>query len=178
MTIFIEILTKISDFIINGFIITTIFLSLTYWFLKMHRLTLRKINTISNLYLLIGSLVFLAQTSFEISHEYIVNNDYNKYVLSNRLFGPYCIAFWVPIIFQGFLPQILWIKKIRQNLIASNALVPFLLSAKYMPMINSYQSEYLPSGWALNFNFAGLILDFILFGILITITFVLMRKKS
>lgn len=170
-------LTNISDLIINGFIISTIILSLAYWFMAEHRHTINKIIRISNLYLIIGSLIFLAQTAFEISFDSLENNDYNQYALSNRLIGPYWLAFWVPIFLQGLLPLILWIKKISQNLLASIALVPFLLFANYMPLINSHQSEYLPSGWALKINFAGLILDFILFGILITITFILKNSK-
>ena len=68
-----------------------------------------------------------------------------------RAFGPYWISTWVMIIFNGVLPQLLWIPKLRTN-------VPFLfvLSVlinigmwfeRYVIIIGGLSREYDPAVW-------------------------------
>ncbi|MCH8132785.1 MAG: hydrogenase [Deltaproteobacteria bacterium] len=68
-----------------------------------------------------------------------------------RAFGPYWISTWVMIIFNGVLPQLLWISKLRTN-------VPFLfvLSVlinigmwfeRYVIIIGGLSREYDPAVW-------------------------------
>lgn len=68
-----------------------------------------------------------------------------------RAFGPYWISTWVMIIFNGVLPQLLWISKLRTN-------VPFLfvLSVlinigmwfeRYVIIVGGLSREYDPAVW-------------------------------
>lgn len=68
-----------------------------------------------------------------------------------RAFGPYWISTWIMIIFNGVLPQLLWISKLRTN-------VPFLfvLSVlinigmwfeRYVIIIGGLSREYDPAVW-------------------------------
>jgi Ni/Fe-hydrogenase subunit HybB-like protein len=70
-----------------------------------------------------------------------------------RAFGPYWISTWCMIVFNTFLPQLLWIKKLRTN-------VPFLFVLcffinlgmwfeRYVIIITSLSREYIPAAWGI-----------------------------
>lgn len=171
-------LLTISDFIINGFVLAIIPLFLAYWLLPTQRQDVRKLITISSVYLIIGSLIFLALSIRQILSYSEGNNEWEKYALTNRLFGSYWFSYWGAALFKGIIPQILWINKARRNIWISIAVVPFLLVDFYMPLIHSNRRDYLPSLWTTYFDFTGFFLNILIFGIILIITFILIRKKN
>jgi hypothetical protein len=172
-----EILSTISGFIFSGFLLTTIFLFPAYWIFSTHRPIFRKLIILSYIYLIIGSFIFLVFSIRQILSYSGGNDEWEKYAFTNKLWGSYCFAYWGTTLFKGFLPQILWIKKIRKSVWTSIILVPFLLIDFYMPLLFSTERTYLPSSKTMYFDFLELFFYFMIFVFLLTITFILTRKK-
>lgn len=171
-----EILITISDTIIKGFITTIVVLIFTYYFVVSFRPIFKELIVLSNSYLLVGSLVFLVFIIQENLYNYIGNNEWDEYALTNRLFGPYWFTYWCEVLFKGFIPQILWAKKIRQNIWTSIVLLLFLLVDFCLPLLYLQPNDYLQSSWSIYFDFTGLFFKGVFFGFILTITFILIKK--
>src|SRR5262249_55083916 len=80
-------------------------------------ITMRHINNAANIMLATGMMVaygylmeaFMAWYSGEI---------FDQFMMANRAFGPYWWAFWALMLFNVLLPQLLWSKRIRTNLVS------------------------------------------------------------
>jgi molybdopterin-containing oxidoreductase family membrane subunit len=60
-------------------------------------------------------------------------NQYEGFMMLNRLFGPYRYQYWALITCNVILPQVLWFKSVRMN-------VPLLfLFLRYLPMISIFE---------------------------------------
>jgi hypothetical protein len=159
-----DILIIISDFLISGFIFTIGLLFIGYLFMTAHRPTFLKLISISDKFLLVGSIIYII---IQVGNHlfYALDPMYKQ-----ALFGLYWFALWGPIFFKGLLPQILWIKKLRTPWI-SIMLLPFLFAESFVPLLMSYfNSAYLPSNWSYELNYLQLSLVAILYlGILMVV---------
>jgi molybdopterin-containing oxidoreductase family membrane subunit len=80
-------------------------------------------------------------------------NDYEMYMIfRNRIFGKYAFQFWAMFICNALVPQLMWWKKIRENVTAL-----FIISLvinlgmwfeRFNIVITSLSRDYLPSNWA------------------------------
>ena len=41
---------------------------------------------------------------------------YEQYMMQNRMFGPYAAVYWLLILCNILIPQVLWIRKVRSNM--------------------------------------------------------------
>lgn len=172
-----DILSIISNFLISGFILTIILLLSAYWIFSLHRQTLRKLITLSHIYLIIGSSIFLVLSILQISSDSFSNNELEKYAVINRMLGPNWLVYLGPTLFKGFIPQILWIKKIRQSILTSIIMMPFLLVDFYIRLFNSRQ-EYLLSTSRINPDISDIFSQIVIFGTLLTTTYILTKKTN
>jgi Ni/Fe-hydrogenase subunit HybB-like protein len=80
-------------------------------------------------------------------------NPYEEYVIVNRAIGPYAPAYWMLILCNVLVPQLLWSHTIRTKpvvlwTIAVIANVGMWLE-RYVIVITSLHRDYLPSSWAM-----------------------------
>src|SRR5262249_837814 len=80
-------------------------------------------------------------------------NGYEQYVQGNPMFGPYAAGYWSLLACNVFLPQFLWIKKVRTNqgwlfVLALVVLIGMWLE-RYVIVITSLHRDYLPSSWGM-----------------------------
>jgi molybdopterin-containing oxidoreductase family membrane subunit len=73
------------------------------------------------------------------------------YVVMNRAFGYYAIAFWVMIVCNVFVPQLFWFRKIRRS-IPALFIISVLVNVgmwleRYVIIVTSLSRDYLPSSW-------------------------------
>ncbi|MGY8736826.1 MAG: NrfD/PsrC family molybdoenzyme membrane anchor subunit, partial [bacterium] len=70
-----------------------------------------------------------------------------------RAFGPYWFSTWCMIVFNVFMPQLLWIKSLRTNLPFLFVLCFFINLGmwfeRYVIIITSLSREYIPAAWGL-----------------------------
>src|SRR5262249_11142173 len=81
------------------------------------------------------------------------NNEFEKYVQVNRLFGRYAPVYLAVIACNVLAVQVLWVKKIRSNqywlfAVALIVLVGMWLE-RYMIIVTSLHRDFLPSSWGM-----------------------------
>jgi Ni/Fe-hydrogenase subunit HybB-like protein len=80
-------------------------------------------------------------------------NKFDNYMMMNRMFGPYTVAYWILILCNIVIPQALWIKRIRRNRVTL-----FLISIvinigmwleRYVIVVTSLHRDFLSSSWGM-----------------------------
>src|SRR5262249_55303613 len=78
---------------------------------------------------------------------------YEQFAVTNRMFGPYAVAYWALITCNVVIPQLLWFKAVRNNplrlfCVALVVLIGMWLE-RYVIVITSLHRDYLPSSWGM-----------------------------
>ncbi|MHC4392740.1 MAG: NrfD/PsrC family molybdoenzyme membrane anchor subunit, partial [Planctomycetota bacterium] len=114
-------------------------------------ITMGHIGAICKVMVANGSIVGLAYGT-ELFMAWYSGNPYEAFTFSNRAFGPYGWAYWVMVTCNVAIPQLLWIRKLRQNL-----LVVFCIAIavnigmwfeRFVIIMTSLHRDFLPSAWA------------------------------
>jgi molybdopterin-containing oxidoreductase family membrane subunit len=80
-------------------------------------------------------------------------NIYEQFMMVNRMFGPYAFCYWMLIVSNVLIPQLLWSKRVRANsaalfLVALVVLVGMWLE-RFVIVVTSLHRDYLPSSWGM-----------------------------
>ncbi len=86
---------------------------------------------------------------------------FEKYMMMNRMFGPYGWMYWLLILFNVLIPQLLWIPKIMSTvpvlfLIAISVNIGMWLE-RYVIIVVSLSRDFMPSAWG---RYSGTIVDY------------------
>jgi Ni/Fe-hydrogenase subunit HybB-like protein len=80
-------------------------------------------------------------------------NQYDRYMMLNRMTGPYAITFWTLIFCNLIGPQVLWIRKFRQSpwLLFGVSLVvqTGMWLERFVIIITSLHRDFIPSSWGM-----------------------------
>jgi molybdopterin-containing oxidoreductase family membrane subunit len=91
--------------------------------------------------------------SMEAFYAYYSGNIYEFFVLKNRMLGPLAWSYWCLILFNVLIPQLLWIRKVRQNTLAlfCTSLVVLLgmWLERFVIVVTSLHRDFLPSSWGM-----------------------------
>jgi len=132
----------------------------------LHNLiTDRHINNCAKLMLTTGLILAYAYV-IEPFTAWYGGNQFEIYAFKNRAFGPFGWSFWLVILCNVAIPQLLWLPKIRvrpKPLFAVSAVILYgMWLERYMIIITSLHRDYVPSSW---FNFSATVWDnAVLFG--------------
>lgn len=101
---------------------------------------------------LTGLMVAVAySTEFFIA--WYSGNKYEQFVFINRATGPYAWAFWTMFLCNVGLPQLLWVRKLRENvgfLFAMSIVVNIgMWFERFVIITTSIHRDFLPSSWAM-----------------------------
>ncbi len=117
-----------------------------------HYITPSHIEAMCKVLLCTGMLVGLAYgTEFFIA--WYSGNQYERFVFLNRAFGPYAWAYWTMVVCNVFIPQLFWLKSVRNNLV-----IVFIISIfvnigmwfeRFVIITTSLHRDFLPSSWAM-----------------------------
>ncbi|HSL24104.1 MAG TPA: NrfD/PsrC family molybdoenzyme membrane anchor subunit [Vicinamibacterales bacterium] len=78
-------------------------------------------------------------------------NQFETYMIRNRMTGPYAWSYWMLILCNGLVPQLMWFKRLR-----TNAAVLFIVSLvvgvgmwleRFVIIVTSLHRDFLPSSW-------------------------------
>ena len=107
-------------------------------------------------------------------------NEYERFMIYNRMTGPYRHMYWALILCNVIAPNTLWIKNLRTN-------VPYLFFMslvvsvgmwleRYVIIVTSLHRDFLPSAWGM---YSGTIFDWAAFvgtiGLFLTLLFLFLR---
>ena len=124
-------------------------------FYKLHDfITMRHIENMAKITLATGLVVFYGYMT-ELFFGWYSANEYEQYMVQNRMFGPYWYMYWTLIFCNGLTPQLLWFRKVRRNLV-----VLFVISLivnvgmwleRFVIVVTSLHRDFLPSSWGMYF---------------------------
>jgi molybdopterin-containing oxidoreductase family membrane subunit len=115
-------------------------------------ITLRHIDNMAKIMLVTGLIVFYGYV-MEVFFGWYSGSQYEEYLVSNRMFGPYAPMYWALILCNGLIPQLLWFRSIRNNLA-----ILFVLSLivnvgmwleRFVIIVTSLHRDFLPSSWGM-----------------------------
>lgn len=80
-------------------------------------------------------------------------NQYEAYVVTNRAFGPYAPAFWLQILCNVAVPQLLWFRWFRTKPLPLFIVAIFINIGmwveRYVIVITSLHRDFMPSSWGM-----------------------------
>src|SRR6202042_1738358 len=80
-------------------------------------------------------------------------NRYDMFTLWNRLHGPYAGPYWALLICNIFIPQVLWIRKLRTSSVAlfliSGVILVGMWLERFIIVVVSLHRDYLTSSWGM-----------------------------
>ena len=82
-------------------------------------------------------------------------NRFESYMMANRLFGPYAPLFWCLLLCNIGVPQALWFRRIRANVLALFVIAIVvnigMWLERFIIVVTSLHRDFLPPAWALYF---------------------------
>ena len=115
-------------------------------------ITIDHIERMCKVVILTGGIVALSY-AIEFFIAWYSVSEYERFAFANRAFGPYAWAFWIMVVCNVAIPQLLWIKKIRRNVV-----IVFIFSIfinigmwfeRFVIIVTSLHRDFLPSSWAM-----------------------------
>jgi molybdopterin-containing oxidoreductase family membrane subunit len=115
-------------------------------------ITMRHIQNMAKIMLATGLIVFYGYL-MEIFFAWYSGNQYEWYMIRNRVFGPYGHYYWALIFCNGLTPQLLWFKRIRRSIpmifIISVIVSIGMWLERFVIVVTSLHRDFLPSSWGM-----------------------------
>jgi molybdopterin-containing oxidoreductase family membrane subunit len=114
-------------------------------------ITMKHIHAICKVLVFTGSIVALAYLT-EAFTAWYSQSQYEKFVFLNRMMGPFAWAYWIMVTCNVVSPQLLWIRKVRNSVLAI-----FILSLvvnvgmwfeRFVIIVTSLHRDFLPTSWS------------------------------
>ena len=143
-------------------------------------ITMRHIENMAKVMLVTGLVVVYGYMS-EAFFGWYSGNEYERFMLKNRIwFGPYHYAYWVLLLCNFFVPQLMWSKKLRNNVGAVFTVCMFINVGmwleRFVIIVTSMHRDFMPSSWEM---YTPTVWDFsVLFGsigLFVTLMFLFVR---
>jgi molybdopterin-containing oxidoreductase family membrane subunit len=117
-----------------------------------HLITIGHLERMAKIMLVTGGIVGLAYgTEFFVA--WYSGNRYERFAFANRAFGPYAWAYWTMVSCNVFLPQLLWLRRVRTSaglLFALSIVVNVgMWFERFVIIVTSLHRDFLPSSWAM-----------------------------
>jgi Ni/Fe-hydrogenase subunit HybB-like protein len=115
-------------------------------------ITVNHLEAMAKMVLFTGSLVAFAYAT-EFFNAWYAGNEYERAAFVTRATGPYAWCFWTMVSCNAFVPQLLWVRRIRRQ-----AVVLFVLSLlvnvgmwfeRFVIIVTSLHRSFLPSSWVM-----------------------------
>ena len=142
-------------------------------------LTMRHLENMAKVMLVTGLIVFYGYV-MEAFFGWYSANQYESFMIFNRMTGPYAPFYWTLILCNGLVPQLLWVKKIRTTpvflfMIAMVVNVGMWLE-RFVIVVTSLHRDFLPSSWGMYWPTRWDIMTFVgTIGLFITLFFLFIR---
>jgi Ni/Fe-hydrogenase subunit HybB-like protein len=105
---------------------------------------------------------------------------FEKYMMMNRMFGPYGWMYWLLVLFNILIPQALWFRRLHTNVfvlfvIAVSVNIGMWLE-RYVIVVTSLHRDFMPSAWGM---YSGTIVDYAVLagsiGLFVCLLFIFIR---
>jgi molybdopterin-containing oxidoreductase family membrane subunit len=115
-------------------------------------ITVDHLERMTKVILLTSGIVALAYLT-ELFTAWYSGNPYERFAFANRATGPYGWAYWVMMLCNVAVPQLLWIRRVRRSVPAIFG-IAILINVgmwfeRFVIIVTSLHRDYLPSSWAM-----------------------------
>ena len=153
------------------------------WMFGLHDfITMRHIENMAKVTLVTGLIVVYGYFC-ELFFGWYSGNEYERFMLENRIYyGPYAWSYWLLLLCNFIVPQLLWSKRLRRNIPVIFTVVMFvnvgMWLERFVIVVTSLATEAsgLPSSWEMYYP---TIWDFATFfgtiGLFLTLMFLFVR---
>ena len=143
----------VAGAIFGGFaMVLTLAIPARYLFGFKDLITMRHLENMSKIMLATGLMVCYGYV-MEFFVGWYSGHHYEQFMLMNRMLGPYWWAFWLMIVLNAVVPQILWFKWCRTNpwtlLIAALSVTVGMWFERFVIVVTSLHRDFLPSSWGM-----------------------------
>ncbi|MBI4851150.1 MAG: polysulfide reductase NrfD [Acidobacteria bacterium] len=143
----------VAGAIFSGFaMVLTLLLPARYLFNLHDFVTMRHIENMAKVMLVTGLMVFYGY-NMEAFFGWYCGNEYEFYMIYNRMTGPYWWVYWLLIFCNGVAPQVLWIKKVRQNVYILWGITIIvnigMWFERFIIVVTSLHRDFMPSVWGM-----------------------------
>jgi Ni/Fe-hydrogenase subunit HybB-like protein len=171
----------VAGAIYAGFaMVLTLLIPLRALYRLQDMITMRHIENMAKVMLVTGMVVVYGYMC-ELFFGWYTGNEYERFMLKNRIyFGPYAWSYWLLMICNFLVPQLMWSKKLRQKIPVVFIVCMFINVGmwleRFVIIVTSLHRDFLPSSWEMYYptrwdfmTLAGTI------GLFITLIFVFVR---
>jgi molybdopterin-containing oxidoreductase family membrane subunit len=114
-------------------------------------ITMRHIENMAKITLITGLIVVYGYAC-EAFFGWYSGSEYERFMLKNRMYyGPYAWSYWLLLICNFLVPQILWSKRLRRNLVAIFTVCMFvnvgMWLERFVIIVTSLHRDFIPSSW-------------------------------
>jgi molybdopterin-containing oxidoreductase family membrane subunit len=114
-------------------------------------ITMRHLENMAKITLVTGLVVVYGYMS-EAFFGWYSGNEYERFMLKNRIYyGPYALSYWMLMLCNFIVPQLLWSKRLRRNLGVVFTVVMFvnvgMWLERFVIIVTSLHRDFLPSSW-------------------------------
>jgi molybdopterin-containing oxidoreductase family membrane subunit len=128
----------------------TLVLPARKWYKLESLITLRHLDLMSKVMLTTGLIVAYGYFT-EACFAWYSGGKYERFMMWNRMTGPYWPAYWALIVTNIVVPQLLWIKKVRISTVPLFIVCMFINVGmwleRYVIVSTSLVRDFLPSSW-------------------------------
>jgi Ni/Fe-hydrogenase subunit HybB-like protein len=122
------------------------------WYGLQDFITMKHLDWMAKIMLTTGLIVFYGYCT-EVFYGWYSGNEYERYMIMNRMTGPYAWAYWSLIFCNGVAPQILWSPRVRASIpilfIVSQFVNVGMWLERFIIIPISLHRDYLPSSWGM-----------------------------
>ena len=115
-------------------------------------ITMRHLENMAKVMLATGLIVAYGYM-METFGAFYSGNQYDKFMVLNRWFGPYAFFYWMLILCNIAIPQFMWFKKVRTNvgvLFVISLIVNIgMWLERFIIVVTSLHRDFLPSSWGM-----------------------------
>lgn len=145
----------VAGAIYAGFaMVLTLVIPIRKWYKLEDFITIHHLDMMAKVTLATGMIVFYGYM-MEIFYGIYSGNEFEQFLVYNRLFGPYAPLYWSLLICNGLIPQIFWVPRQRRNLatlfIVSQFVSVGMWLERFVIIPMSLHRDYLPSSWGMYF---------------------------
>jgi len=113
-------------------------------------ITMKHLDNMAKVMLATGLIVFYGYT-MEVFFGWYSANEFEQFMIHNRMTGPYAPVYWALIFCNGVVPQVLWSRRVRRSIPALFAVAMVvnvgMWLERFVIVVTSLHRDFLPSSW-------------------------------
>ncbi|MCX6550084.1 MAG: polysulfide reductase NrfD [Acidobacteria bacterium] len=115
-------------------------------------ITMKHLNVMAKVMLATGLIVAYGY-SMEVFIAWYSGNQYERFMILNRMTGPYWWSYWGLILTNVLIPQMLWFKRFRTSVVVlwclSIVINVGMWLERFVIIVTSLHRDFLPSSWGM-----------------------------